>query len=109
MTSLVTSGIPPLPLTAPFLLVRFWVNHHLLDIFQRPLWRVIKGRSQAYVTKVLQELPDVRTGCGVRSVVRQSQEAGGLPSITLTTDSGREDSYHAVVMATHRYRLINKK
>lgn len=31
---------------------RFWVNHHLLDIFQRPRWRVVKGRSREYVKKV---------------------------------------------------------
>ena len=35
------------------MLIRFWVNHHLLDIFQRPLWRVIKGRSRTYVDKVI--------------------------------------------------------
>jgi len=35
------------------LLVRFWANHHLLDIFQRPLWRVVKGRSKSYVDRVL--------------------------------------------------------
>lgn len=34
------------------MLIRFWVNHHLLDIFQRPLWRVVKGRSQEYVKRV---------------------------------------------------------
>ncbi len=34
------------------MLVRFWVNHHLLDIFQRPLWRVVKGRSREYVKRV---------------------------------------------------------
>lgn len=28
------------------------VNHHLLDIFQRPLWRVVKGRSNEYVKRV---------------------------------------------------------
>lgn len=34
-------------------LVRFWVNHHLLDVFQRPRWRVVKDRSYNYVKKVL--------------------------------------------------------
>ena len=49
----------PLPLALQVLefpvqmLIRFWVNHHLLDIFQRPLWRVIKGRSRTYVDKVI--------------------------------------------------------
>jgi predicted NAD/FAD-binding protein len=32
-------------------LIRFWVNHHLLDIIERPLWRVVKGRSKAYVVR----------------------------------------------------------
>ena len=51
---------PPSPICPQVLqfpvqmLIRFWVNHHLLDIFQRPLWRVVKGRSREYVNKVLQ-------------------------------------------------------
>ena len=28
-------------------LIRFWVNHHLLNVVERPLWRVVKGRSKA--------------------------------------------------------------
>ena len=35
------------------MLVRFWANHHLLDLLQRPLWRVVKGRSRSYVDKIL--------------------------------------------------------
>jgi predicted NAD/FAD-binding protein len=35
------------------MLVRFWVNHHLLDLVQRPCWRVVKGRSKTYVDRVL--------------------------------------------------------
>lgn len=35
-------------------LVQFWVNHHLLDIFQRPRWRVVKNQGQAYVKKVIE-------------------------------------------------------
>ena len=34
------------------MLVRFWLNHHLLDLTQRPCWRVVKGRSRSYVDKV---------------------------------------------------------
>lgn len=36
-----------------YVLVQFWLNHHLLDIFQRPRWRIVKGRSQAYVQKII--------------------------------------------------------
>ena len=35
------------------MLVRFWVNHHLLDVLQRPVWRVVKGRSRTYVERIL--------------------------------------------------------
>ena len=34
-------------------LVRFWSNHHLLDMLQRPLWRVVSGRSKQYVDKIV--------------------------------------------------------
>ena len=34
-------------------LVRFWVNHHLLDLLQRPVWRVVAGRSRTYVDAIL--------------------------------------------------------
>lgn len=84
------------------MLVRFWVNHHLLDIFQRPLWRVIKGRSQAYVKRVCSELPDVRTSTGVVRVDRAPEGApSGTPPITITTDKGGVCTFDAVVLATH--------
>ncbi len=35
------------------MLVRFWANHHLLDVLQRPIWRVVTGRSRAYVDAIL--------------------------------------------------------
>ena len=33
-------------------LVRFWDNHHLLDLVQRPVWRVVKDRSRSYVNAI---------------------------------------------------------
>ena len=33
-------------------LIRFWVNHHLLDLTQRPVWRVVSGRSRTYVRAI---------------------------------------------------------
>ena len=35
------------------MLVRFWANHHLLDLTQRPVWRVVKDRSCSYVHRIL--------------------------------------------------------
>jgi cyclopropane-fatty-acyl-phospholipid synthase len=78
------------------MLVRFWSNHHLLDVLQRPRWRVVVGRSRAYVDKVVATLPDVRTGTPVTSV--RSLGAGGPVHVTA---AGGTAEYDAVVMATH--------
>jgi cyclopropane-fatty-acyl-phospholipid synthase len=56
------------------MLVRFWQNHHLLDILQRPLWRVIKGRSESYVKRALESIPDVRVGTQVTAVTSTGLE-----------------------------------
>jgi len=78
------------------MLVRFWVNHHLLDITQRPYWRVVKGRSREYVKRVVAELPDVRTSTPVKSV----RSLGPQGPVAITASDG-EAQYDAVVMATH--------
>lgn len=59
------------------MLVRFWVNHHLLDVLQRPLWRVVKNRSENYVKAVLSCIHSVRTSTPVQSVTIQ-QGPGGM-------------------------------
>ena len=43
-------------------LIQFWVNHHLLSLTERPVWRVVKDRSRSYVNAILAALPDVRAG-----------------------------------------------
>jgi predicted NAD/FAD-binding protein len=57
------------------MLVRFWLNHHLLDVLQRPLWRVIKGRSQAYLNKALESIHEVRTSTPVTAVTADEQQS----------------------------------
>jgi predicted NAD/FAD-binding protein len=57
------------------MLVRFWVNHHLLDLVQRPCWRVVKGRSKTYVDKVLSgEALGVTEGIAASSITFRLQE-----------------------------------
>lgn len=46
-------------------LIRFWVNHHLLDLYQRPCWRVVSGRSKTYVDRITSGgLPQRAVHCG---------------------------------------------
>lgn len=45
--------MPAQMMEAPIVtLVRFWANHHLLDLVQRPVWRVVKDRSRSYVSAI---------------------------------------------------------
>jgi predicted NAD/FAD-binding protein len=56
--------------------VRFWMNHHLLNIFDRPLWRTVKDRSQAYVARALEGIQHVRTGTPVLAVRAVNTDGG---------------------------------
>ena len=82
------------------MLIRFWVNHHLLDITNRPCWRVVKGRSRTYVQRILEELPDVRVHSPVVKVERD--EKVSRVAVTCETKRGPEvELFDSVVLATH--------
>eukprot|EP00892_Ulva_mutabilis_P000826 jgi/Ulvmu1/10744/UM068_0034.1 len=81
------------------MLVRFWVNHHLLDVLQRPLWRVVKNRSESYVNAVLPLLHRVRTSTAVESVTVQQGDAGQAQACVQFT--GGSEVFDRVVLATH--------
>jgi cyclopropane-fatty-acyl-phospholipid synthase len=83
------------------MLVRFWANHHLLDLTQRPVWRVVAGRSRAYVAAVTAALPDVRCGAGVERVV-PAEGGGRTPARVFVAGGPAEgEPFDAVVLATH--------
>jgi predicted NAD/FAD-binding protein/cyclopropane fatty-acyl-phospholipid synthase-like methyltransferase len=93
-------------------LIRFWVNHHLLNIVERPLWRVVKGRSKAYVDAVVAALPRgaVELNADVTAVRRHATGAKGAVSVTWTETSSAKSSakssantrfFDEVIMATH--------
>ncbi|KAI8475498.1 MAG: cyclopropane fatty acid synthase [Monoraphidium minutum] len=84
------------------MLVRFWANHHLLDLTQRPKWRVVKGRSRNYVAAVLAELPEVLTGTPVAAIERlPAKSPSSPPRVRVKPVSGKAREYDAVVLATH--------
>ena len=78
-------------------LVRFWSNHHLLALLDRPVWRVLKGRSQAYVHAITAHLNDVRTSSPVESVKRLP---GGV-GVEVIVRGKPPEVFDHVVMATH--------
>jgi predicted NAD/FAD-binding protein len=74
--------------------VRFCQNHGLLQVFDRPLWRTVKGGGREYVRKIAAQLDDIRLATPVIAV---SREDAGL---RVSTGDGSE-LFDQVVMACH--------
>jgi predicted NAD/FAD-binding protein len=86
-----TGRILDMPLAT---LIRFCHNHGLLQIYDRPRWRTVKGGGRAYVKTLAARLDDVRLACPVRGVAR---EADGLR----VTHAGGSAHFDQVVLACH--------
>ena len=74
--------------------LRFCLNHGLLQVFNRPRWRTVKGGARSYVHAIARGLADVRVGTPVRGIRRAADH------VDVRTDSGSE-RFDAVVLATH--------
>jgi predicted NAD/FAD-binding protein len=74
--------------------VRFCQNHGLLQVFDRPLWRTLKGGGREYVRRIAAQLDDVRLACPVVAVTRDAE------GLTLSHAGGAE-RFDQVVMACH--------
>jgi len=75
---------------------RFFENHGLLDLRDRPQWKTVQGGGHTYVNRMLEDLgPRVSAGDPVASVRRES----GRVSITLA--SGTVLGFDQVVLACH--------
>ncbi|WP_237061286.1 NAD(P)/FAD-dependent oxidoreductase [Microbulbifer zhoushanensis] len=76
--------------------VRFFFNHGLLNIFNRPQWRVIKGGSREYIGPMVKDFAGrIRLSTPVTSVIR------GSDGVTLRTGAGEALDFDAVVLACH--------
>ncbi|MEH6635252.1 MAG: FAD-dependent oxidoreductase [Halioglobus sp.] len=76
--------------------LRFFRNHGLLSVADRPQWRVIEGGSREYLRPLCQRFEQrIHTNCPVKTVIRQG---GG---VTLELADGNKLRFDQVVMATH--------
>ena len=73
--------------------LRFCLNHHLLQVENRPQWRTIIGGGRSYVEKMSSSL-DVRLSSPIEAVYRRE----GSVEISI---AGQCESYDRVVFATH--------
>lgn len=74
--------------------VRFFSNHGLLNIVDRPQWRTVTGGSRVYVQRVLRDLGDVRLGHGVTKIRR-------VEGAVEVTAGGETEVFDQVVMCAH--------
>lgn len=72
----------------------FCINHRLLQVNQRPVWRTIKGGSIEYVKKVGARLKNVHLSAPIRGLKRSGDR------LILNTPSGQVP-FDRVVFATH--------
>lgn len=76
--------------------LRFFRNHGLLSVQNRPQWRVIEGGSREYLRPLCHRFEErIYTGCAVQRVRRLANQ------VTLVMADGRELDFDQVVLATH--------
>ena len=76
--------------------IRFFVNHGLVQLADRPQWRTVKGGSREYVSRLMSQFKG--------TVVLNSQIAGLQRSedgVKVLDRSGQLSSFDDVVIATH--------
>jgi predicted NAD/FAD-binding protein len=74
---------------------RFFHNHGLLRLTDRPAWRTVEGGSIHYVTRMVQDLPGLRVS---HKVIGISREAEG---VFVRLENGSAERFDEVVMACH--------
>lgn len=76
-------------------LVRFMDNHHMLQVSDRPAWRVVAGGSSSYIEALRRQWKvQVRLSSPARRVRREAERA------FVATDDG-EEAFDQVLLACH--------
>lgn len=77
-------------------LARFFANHGLIELFDRPQWRTLVGGSHRYVKRLLADLgPAVQVNCGITRVRRIEQ------GVELALTNGTRRRVDEVIIASH--------
>lgn len=77
-------------------IVRFFDNHGLLRLEDRPGWRTVDGGSREYVRRLTASYADrIRLRCGARAILRRGRGAW------IADETGALTHFDHVVIATH--------
>ncbi|MFN3580454.1 MAG: NAD(P)/FAD-dependent oxidoreductase [Pseudomonas sp.] len=75
--------------------VRFFRNHGLLSVTDRPQWRVVSGGSRSYIEPLIEPFKErIHLNCAVQQILRDEQ------GVTLVSPRG-EERFDKVVIACH--------
>ncbi len=75
--------------------LRFFYNHGLIQLSDRPQWQTVTGGSREYIKRMKDAIYAIHTGTPVRSVQRLAE------GVRLAGDQGELGEFDAVVMASH--------
>jgi len=96
--------------------VKFFINHGLLSVNNRPQWRVVKGGSKSYIEPLMASFKDnIRLSTPITSITRhissekdvkgQSSKEHGMKKsnsyVMINSERYGEEKYDQVVVATH--------
>ncbi len=97
MAGAIWSATPEQIAAYPFhAFIRFFKNHKLFDLGNRPDWNAVKGGSREYVTKLIEDSRfDVRIATPVARIVRTAH------GVDVHDMHGGVEDYDHVVLATH--------
>ena len=83
--------------------IRFFKNHGLLQIFNRPQWFVIKGGSKTYVEKIIEGFKDrIMLSSPVKTVTR---DVHGIK--VLCENDKAPQAFEKVIFATHSDQALS--
>ena len=78
--------------------IRFFQNHGLLQINNRPQWRVIKGGSKSYIEKIKKGFEkQIMLSTHVKKVIRHKNEV----EVCFGKDGKYSNKFDKVIIATH--------
>ncbi|MFC6855850.1 NAD(P)/FAD-dependent oxidoreductase [Marivibrio halodurans] len=75
--------------------VRFFDNHGLLQVKDRPRWWTVKGGSREYVKRMTADLPRVEANAAIAAVTRDTD------GVVLHFADGRHERFDEAVLACH--------
>ncbi|WP_105903300.1 NAD(P)/FAD-dependent oxidoreductase [Vibrio gangliei] len=82
--------------------VRFFYNHGLLDIQNRPQWFVIPGGSKQYIAPLIQSFKDnIRLNCDIQTITRKDTH------VEITLANGKTERFDEIVLACHSDQTLS--